>query len=359
MYSRIQKLLVHLLVAALVIAGLWLTFRYLLPWLSPFLLAMGIAAASEPVVRRMSGKRFPRAGAAGLCTFLLLAALIAILTLGLGRALSELGNLAGALPDLLAKASDKLSAWQDKILAYIAKTPGNLSGFLQAALDTSVAQLTQLPGVISAALLNLARGFAMQLPAILLFVITGGIGAYFCSASFPEILGFLKRQLPKTWQTKARLVYGDLKRSLGSWAKAQLIMMGITFCELLLAFLLLRVPYSLLLAVVIALVDMLPVFGTGTILLPWAVIAALSGNNGLALGLFITEMVITLVRNTVQAKLLGDQLGLHPLVTLVALYVGFRVMGFWGMLLFPILAVLLKQMNDHKMIRLWKTVENE
>lgn len=350
--------MVHLLVAALVIAGLWLTFRYLLPWISPFLLAMGIAALSEPLVRRLSRGRFPRSGAAGLCTFLFLAAIIAVLTLGMGRALGEIGDLAGKLPGLLSTLSDKLTLWQGRVLDYIDRAPGNLGGFLQAALDTVIAQLTQLPGSISAALLNLARGFAAKLPAILLFVITGGIGAYFCSASFPEILRFFKRQLPKNWQAKAKLVYGDLKRSLGSWFKAQLIMMLITFCELLLAFLLLRVPYSLLLALLIALIDLLPVFGTGTVLLPWALIAALTGDHGLALGLLITYAAVTLVRNMVQAKLLGDQLGLHPLVTLLALYVGFRVMGFWGMLLFPILAVLVKQMNDHKMIRLWKTEDS-
>ena len=349
--------MVHLLVAALILGGLWLLFRFLLPWLAPFLLAMGIAAASEPLVRRMSGRRFPRAGAAGLCTALLLAVLIALITIGLGRAASELGALAGKLPDLLSGAGQKLENWQDAIFDYIDSLPGNLGSYLEAALDTAMEQLTQLPGLISAWLLNMARGFALKMPAIVLFIITSGIGAYFCSASYPEILRFFSRQIPVNFRTKAKLVYGDFRRSLGKWFKAQLTLTAITFCELLVVFLLLRVDYSLLLAALIAFIDLLPVFGTGTVLIPWAFIELLIGNQPLAVGLFIAYMAITLIRNMIQAKLLGDHLGLHPLVTLVSLYVGFRAIGFWGMLLFPILAVMLKQVNDHKLIKLWKTEE--
>ena len=123
----------------------------------------------------------------------------------------------------------------------------------------------------------------------------------------------------------------------------------------LLAFLLLGVRGAAGLAAVTALVDALPVFGTGTVLLPWALAAALLGQSGLGLGLVITWLVVNLMRSCVQAKLLGDQIGLDPLASLLAIYVGWRAMGVWGMLLFPLLLVTLDQLNEKGLLRLWKS----
>ena len=130
--------------------------------------------------------------------------------------------------------------------------------------------------------------------------------------------------------------------------------MAMTFFELLLAFLLLRVKEPVGLAALTALVDALPVFGTGTILLPWALYCLLLGRRGRALGLAFSWALLNLVRSCTQAKLLGDQIGLDPLTSLLSVYVGWRVCGVWGMLLFPILAMILIQLNRRGVIHLWR-----
>ena len=106
---------------------------------------------------------------------------------------------------------------------------------------------------------------------------------------------------------------------------------------------LLGLRYALLLAVLTAVIDALPVLGAGTVLLPWAVYDLLTGNVPLALGLAITYAAVTVLRSAIQAKLLGDQLGLHPLASLAAIYAGWTLWGVMGMLLFPILAICVKQ----------------
>ena len=289
-----------------------------------------------------------------MCTVLILSAIIAVLTLVAGRAVSELGLLAGRLPDFLAASSGKIAQLQGRISLYIGSVPGDLGAYLQAGFDAILAELSRIPGWLSSWLLSLATGFAVKLPDILLFLLTSSLGAYFCSASYTQLLRFFKNQIPRRFQGKAKIVYMDLRKSLGSWVKAQLIMTVITFFVLLLAFLLLRIKFSLLLAAVIALIDLLPVFGTGTVLLPWALIELFTGGQPMALGLFITYCAAAVLRNTMQAKLIGDQLGLHPLITLVAIYIGFRSVGVLGMILFPIFAVMIKRLNDHKIIKLWK-----
>ena len=150
-----------------------------------------------------------------------------------------------------------------------------------------------------------------------------------------------------------------VRGKLGRYVRSQLLLMLITFAELCVAFTLLGIDYGLLLSAATAVIDALPVFGVGTVLLPWAAYSFLMGNFSLGVGLVITYGAATVLRSCLQAKLLGDQLGLHPLVSLVSIYVGYRAMGVGGMILLPIAATVLKKLNDSKMLRLWRLPEPE
>ncbi len=129
------------------------------------------------------------------------------------------------------------------------------------------------------------------------------------------------------------------------------------FFQLTVAFLLLRIPSAPALAAMTALIDALPVFGAGVVLLPWALYCLLLGNTRRGLGLLLSWGLTMLVRSCTQAKLLGDQIGLDPLASLMSVYVGWRVCGVWGMLLFPLLLMLLIRLNERGVLRLWRNVE--
>ena len=150
----------------------------------------------------------------------------------------------------------------------------------------------------------------------------------------------------------------DLKGSFGALLRAQMMLMAMTFFQLLLAFLLLGIPRAPGLAALTALIDALPVFGTGIVLLPWALVCLLLGDARRGLGLLLAWGVTCLVRSCAQAKLLGDQIGLDPLASLLSVYVGWRVCGVWGMLLFPILLMSLIQLNARGVVHLWKQTED-
>lgn len=355
LYAKTQKLGYFLLCAACWLGGAWLAVKFLLPWLSPFILAMCIAAIAEPAVVWMVKKRvMPRSGAAAISTILIFGVLISVLVLGVGRGVSELGRFVGKLPEMLDLLSTHAGDWQSRISGFIDSAPDGAGNYLRSALDSISDSLAGLPAMLSGWLLGLATDFAAKLPSHILFIVTSSIGAYFCSATFPAILRFLKRQVPRKWHERATQLYGEIRRTLGKWLKAQLILTCITFFVLLLSFMFLRIEYSLMLALIIAFVDLLPVFGTGTVLIPWAAVTLLTGNQARGIGLAVTYGIASLIRSTVQPKLIGDQLGLHPLVTLMAIYIGYRALGIWGMILFPVAAVLLVQMNEHGVVKLWK-----
>ena len=182
------------------------------------------------------------------------------------------------------------------------------------------------------------------------------INIFFQNASFPKVLAFLEAQVPQSWKQRFTGMGEDLKGSLGGWLRAQLILMSITFFELLAAFLLLKIPSPAAIAALTAVVDALPLFGTGVMLVPWAVCCLLLGQSARGLGLLISWGGVSLVRSCIEAKLLGDQIGLHPLASLMAMYVGWRIWSVWGMLLFPMLLVTARQLNDRGVVRLWKRI---
>ena len=168
---------------------------------------------------------------------------------------------------------------------------------------------------------------------------------------------FLLAQLPSQLRRRLEEVGRDLKGGFGGMLRSQLMLMGMTFFELLTAFLLLRVRGAGMLAAVAAVIDALPVFGTGLVLVPWALGCLLLGEGRRGLALLLLWGLTSLVRSCAQAKLLGDQIGLDPLASLLGVYVGWRIAGVWGMLLFPLLLMALIRLNERGVLQLWRSVE--
>ena len=337
-----------------VLGCLWLGVRFILPWTAPFLLAFALAAAAEGAVRTLIGRGLRRPLAAALTALLLLGFTTALGTLLLSRGLSALEQLAAEAPALLASLGRTLGSLEGRLLALAQGE--SASETLKAALDALNRALYSVPEALFAWLLDALRAMAQASPDALLFALTAMLASWLISASYPRVTAFLAAQLPEPLLQRAQALSGELRQSFGGWLRAQLLLMGLTFFELLLFFLLLGVRSPLLTAAVTALVDAMPVFGVGTVLLPWAVFALLQERSRLALGLAGAWAVCNIVRNILQAKLLGDQIGLEALPALLSIYVGWRVGGFWGALLCPVLLSAVQQLNDRGVIRLWKTV---
>ena len=150
--------------------------------------------------------------------------------------------------------------------------------------------------------------------------------------------------------------------TIGKYLRAYGLIIFITFTELFIGFSILGVSYSFIIAMITALVDILPVLGTGTILIPWGVYMIFAGNYFLGIGILVLYVLITVVRQVLEPKIVGSYVGLYPLVTLMAMYIGSKVMGFFGLFLFPIAIILLKKLNDDGHIKLWKIppeIQNE
>lgn len=338
--------------AALALLGVWLFLRFLLPWLAPFLLAFILAALLERPVRLcMAHLRLPRWGAACLCTVLLWGLLCTGTGLLLWRLWGELALLPERLSALLSGLPSLAGRMERLVYRFLIALPVQLQDIARELLDSLKERSAALPGRLYDRLSGWAAGLIRALPRAALFLFTAALATGLISASRPALLEGMARLIPPRWRAPLGDAQNGLRDAFGGWLKAQGLLMLITFGELAAGLLVLRVEFAVLLAVLIALVDALPVFGTGTVLLPWAVLSLLGGRLRMGLGLLALYGIITLVRNLLEPKLVGSRVGLPPLATLAAMYVGAQILGVAGMLLFPLLAVLFKRLWDSGLLR--------
>lgn len=349
-----RQRLLELVYAAVVIGFLWLILRFLLPWTAPILVAFAMAAVLENAVRPMVRGGWHRKSASAVMTLTLLGALILIISTAVSKTFELVSGFAGKVPGLMESGMELMRSLRGDAERLMTSAPEGLKTYLDAAADGMERAAFTLPAELSQKAMAAVGGMAQALPDVLLFTVTAGIGTYFISASYPKVTAFILNQLPAETRRRLSELSTDLKGSFGGFLRAQLILMLITFFELLTAFLIFKTEGAFYIAAATALVDALPVFGVGTVLLPWAVFELLMGDYAFALRLTALWGGVNIVRSCIQAKLLGDQIGLDPVVSLLAIYIGWRVCGVVGMLTFPLIFVTVVQLNDRGIIKLWK-----
>lgn len=318
----------------------WVAGRCIFPFLAPFLLGSLLALAAEPPVRFLSGKlRLPRGLSAGI-------SVAGIFLLGFGLLLSlmalliqQLKFLSGILPGLLEGVGTGIRALEDWLLGLSQLAPFAVQPLLMQSVQELFSSGTAVLRKGAEFILGLAGGFLTHIPGRALSLATALISGFMISAKLPGIRESLKKQLRKEAFRPLIALWTRIRRSLGSWLKAQLKLAGVTFLILTCGFILLAVPFAPLWALVIACLDALPVLGTGGVLIPWCLLSLLEGNRVRALGLLGIYLTAALTRSVLEPKLVGSHLGLDPLITLAALYAGFKLWGFLGMILAPLLCV--------------------
>ena len=327
--------------------ALWLGLKYLLPVLLPFLLGTTIALAAEPAVslgvRRLHLPRWLSAGVGVTVTLILL-----FTTLWLAGALTvrELGHLAATMPDIRQTAQQGMTLLQDWLIGLTDRAPDGLRAFLtQLVLDFF--------GSGSALLQQVSRRVPGLLTSLLGWIPDGAVGlgtgilaGFMISSRLPDIRQFATQRLPASWKEKYLPALYRIRRALGGWLKAQLKLMAVTYTIVTAGLLILGISYAPVWALLIALVDAVPVLGTGTVLIPWALVALLQRHPLQALGLLCIYGTAMLTRTILEPRLVGKHLGLDPLVTLIFFYVGYKFWGILGMLLAPMLATAMKSLTE-------------
>ena len=325
----------------------WLAIRFFLPLFSPFLLGTFLALSAEPLVRFLHKKlRLPRSVSAGIGISMAFSLLAMVLLCLCALLLRELGNLGNILPDLSLTAKSSFSLLRNWLLQLSSHAPDSLQPVLTQNVNRFFSDSAALLDKGIGYLLGLAGSLLTHLPDSALSLGTALVSAFLISAKLPGIRRYLLRRIPRDFLRSLQETFRRIRRVFGSWLTAQCKLTGVSFGILLLGLVILRIPYALLWASVICLVDAFPVLGTGTILLPWSLVCLLQADTARAIGLASIYLTVTLTRSMLEPRFLSRQLGLDPLITLMALYVGFRLWGIGGMILAPMLTVIVLQVTS-------------
>lgn len=326
------------LISAFLLA--WLTLRLLLPLFSPFLFGLLLALAAEPAVRLLSKRlHLPRSVSTGIgvsMTFFLLCTVLLLLGAFLLR---EIKAFAGLIPDLtftFQKGIAGLQSWAMGLLAFL---PLSIRPLLQENIQALFSSGTALLDQTFRYILNLTGSLLSHVPDSALGAATAVLSAFMISGKLPRLKLFFRSRLSPERRKSLLETWNRLKHAASRWFTAQIKLMGVTFLLLLGGFLLLRIRHPFLCAAGVALVDAFPVLGTGTVLIPWAIGKAIRGDRVRAVALGSLYITVSLTRSMLEPKLVSRHLGLDPLVTLAALYAGFRLWGIGGMILAPLLTV--------------------
>lgn len=324
--------------AAFVLIGL-----KLLGFLMPFVIGWIIAAIATPLVNWLEKRlRIVKKLGSALIVILVLGAIVLALYFGISRLAAEIGNLARDFPGMYVQLESGLEQIGDTLSGIFEKLPAGI----RSGWNTVVSNLDQYMGnlvsEISEPTMTAAGNIAKRVPYYLISFIVAVMSAYFFIVQREEVLRWMKRVAPVSVQKRMTLVVDNLRYAVGGYFKAQFKIMGIVFLILLAGLGFLRTGYFVLVAFLIAFLDFLPFFGTGTAMIPWAAYKFFMGDYKMTVALVVIYVITQVVRQLLQPKLVGDSVGLNPLVTLILLYVGYRMGGIlWMILAVPIGMVLI------------------
>ena len=341
----------------IVIAGIfllfWIIFKYTVSAIAPFLLALVISAVIAPLVDKISVKtKLPRRLCAAAVLTISLTIVLVLSYFIISRLIFELGDLLRGLSENPEAIGQTIEGIRQKIfgdgspLAFLPRFFES-STFEQLGIDPDVIVRDALGSIISslsASIPSVAVSVVKSVPSAILFVMVLFIAAYYFSADGGKIFSGLSSIIPETWRKKIPVLRQKLKSILIGYLKAYFVIMLITFIETLVGFLILGVDYAFLMATLVAFVDILPIFGAGTVLIPWAIFSFITSNTPLGIGLLVLYAVTLVVRQFIEPKIVGSTLGIHPLATLASVYLGLEFFGIVGLVIGPMTVLLLREL---------------
>ena len=349
LWSKYQGTVKRLLLIMVIFAIIYVSITYLFPFFAPFIIAVIVSYINEPVIRILQKFKISRRIAAVISLLITMSILVTVITLGIIKLYDELTILRNNLTVYSNDFSTQFDNITDKITSFYNALPYEATEAISKNLSSISNKLTN----IITAIIQYTINTASSIPKLTVFLIVTILATYFISSDKKKISIFFYKQIPLTWRKKLPHLKKDTFNALFGYFKAILILMGFTFVEVSVGLYILDVKYALVIALIVGISEAIPIVGTGAVMVPWILWNIFIGNMPLALGLAIIYILGVLIRQIMEPKIIGSQIGLHPLVTLLSMYVGLKFFGVLGMFIGPMSLIIVKNLQDAGIIQLW------
>lgn len=333
-FMKYLKIIVNLFFAIGLILFLLLVVPQLIGFFLPFVIGWMIALIANPLVRFLEKRvKILRKHSSAIIIILVIGVIVGIVYLIIAMLIRESKQLARDLPSIIEQVEFQLNHLSIKLKELSNDMPDPVSKFINNLLESIEKNLIGFEPRQDMLTFSVASNLAQNIAEFFLALIITILSAYFFIAKRDEIMDSLKRILPKSIVDGWNFIYNNFTKAVGGYFKAQFKIMLILCVIMFVGFEILSVSYSILLAIGIAFLDFLPVFGTGAVLWPWALLDMLAGNYFRAIGLVVIYLICQITKQVLQPKMVGDSIGISPLATLFFLYVGYRLYGIVGMII--------------------------
>jgi len=337
----LKTLIFNIIKFGLILLVFYIIFK-LGSYLIPFIVAFVIATLVEPIVIMLEKKaKIPRKLGAVISILFVLGSIITIATLIITKLVNELTVLIEQLGPSIEMIETTIASMINNAERFYNWLPIQVTNDLniENIFNTLYETLTK----VLKSLVGMVVNFGGSIPEVVIFIVVTLLATYFIVCDRKKIHSLLKDKLPTVWLESAENIIKDMFSGLFGWAKAQGILMTIAFIELNIGFFIMKVPHALVWAIIISVIDALPFFGMGAFLLPWSLLSFLNSDYRMGISLLMLYVICFVVRQLTEPKLLGEQIGVHPLMTLMAMYLGLRLFdSVLGIILAPILLVTAK-----------------
>lgn len=344
-----KKFIINFAYFALLVGIIYLVLKHVLVLLTPFIIGFLVAFLLQKVINYLSSKLPVSKKIIALVTVIIFYLAVIAVLFGLGVSIfAGIQNLIEKLPQIYATDIEpllfRLFKWAENILARFSLTPIQLIEEMHVNLSQSLGKIVS---DMSATAISAITSLVSFVPMFFIGIILAVISSVFFAIDYTLVVDSIKKMIPQG----RRGTVSKLKKFVGQlgvkYIKAYLILMLITFIELSIGLSILRIEGAIGIAALIALIDILPVLGTGGVMIPWSIIELVKGEFALGIGLAVLYLIVTVIRNILEPKMVGKQIGLHPLIMLIAMYVGVRVLGIIGLFIFPMAGIGLKYLYDN------------
>ena len=366
-----KRLLINAAYVALIVGIFYLFVKYAMWDVFPFLLAGFVAMALQKPIGLLTRKtKLKKPLASGLCVAALMIVAAGVIFLIGIRLYAEIKSLFSFLVEKSKDVPEMFADSKAALLNAASHFPKSIADALVNQINTLFERLdkgldggklfgTDITSWISKPLSGI-WSTAKMIPSAFVGIIVTVVASFFVAIDYDRITSFIKRQ----FKPEKRAALSESKKimlsTLGKMARAYLTLMLITFCEMLLGLNILRWigvyegGYIIAIAIITALVDILPVFGSGSILLPWAIFSFIVGDTGMGIGLLVIYACIYVIRQVIEPKIVASNIGLPPTITLLGIFLGYQIFGLLGLFLLPISFIFFKILNDEGLLKLWK-----
>lgn len=327
------KALANITVALFIFLAIILLLPKILVFFLPFVIGWIIALLASPLVRFFEEKvRWKRKASSAFVIVAVIALVVLLLYLIGNKLIREAIGLINELPVMWAAVEADFTDIAKNLSVFYERLPMDLRSSISDFGDRIGSVLGDSVSKVSTPTINAVGNFAKQLPAIVIGLIMALLSSYFFVAEKASVSEWLHKHMPPSLRARYQMIRRSLVVAVGGYFKAQLKIEVWMYLLLVIGLGILKVNYALLIALGIAFLDFFPFFGTGTVMVPWAIIKILSGDYTMAIGLLIIWGVGQLARQVIQPKIVGDSVGVPPIPTLFLLYIGYKVGGVFGMI---------------------------